>query len=185
MCEVGGDLAVYFSRTAASLGGAYALAGRLEEAVSILERADRHAGSIGFAYGHALVIATLAEAKLLTGDVDDAARAADRALTLSRHHGQRGWEAWTLRLTGEITARRDLPDVKAAETCFGAAIALAEERGMRPLLAHCQLGLGRVHRRAGESARAREETTAALFEYRAMDMTYWRARAEAELVSTG
>ena len=185
MCEVGGDLAVYFSRTAASLGGAYALAGRLEEAVSILERADRHAGSIGFAYGHALVIATLAEAKLLTGDVDDAARAADRALTLSRHHGQRGWEAWTLRLAGEITARRDLPDVKAAETCFGAAIALAEERGMRPLLAHCQLGLGRVHRRAGESARAREETMAALSEYRAMDMTYWRARAEAELASTG
>jgi len=64
-------------------------------------------------------------------------------------------------------------------------MSLAEERGMRPLLAHCRLGLGRVHRRAGESARAREETTAALTEYRAMDMTYWRARAEAELASTG
>jgi DNA-binding SARP family transcriptional activator len=183
MCEVGGDLAVYFSRTATSLGGAYALAGRLEEAVAILERADRHAGSIGFAYGHALVVATLGEAKLLRGHIDDAAGEADRALGLCRHHGQRGWEAWTLRLIGEIALRRDPPDVTAARAAFAAACALATERGMRPLLAHCRLGQGAVHRRAGESAHARAEVVDALAEYRAMDMIYWQARAEAELAS--
>jgi len=183
MCEVGGDLAVYFSRTATSLGGAYALAGRLEEAVAMLERADRHAGSIGFAYGHALVVATLGEAKLLGGHVDAAARETDRALGLCRHHGQRGWEAWTLRLVGEIALRRDRSDVAAARAAFGAAIVLAAERGMRPLLAHCRLGLGRAHQREGESSRARAEMAAALAEYRAMDMTYWMARAEAELAT--
>jgi len=90
-----------------------------------------------------------------------------------------------LRLRGEIAARRDPLDINDVETSFAAAMALAEARGMRPLLAHCQLGLGRAHRRVGEMARAREETAAALSEYRAMDMAYWRARAEAELASPG
>jgi DNA-binding SARP family transcriptional activator len=58
LCEVGGDLAVYFSRTASSLGLAYALSGRLREAVPLLERADRHAESLGFAYGHSQVLTT-------------------------------------------------------------------------------------------------------------------------------
>lgn len=185
MCEVGGDLAVYFSRTAASLGGAYALAGRLDEAVAILDRADRHAGAIGFAYGHGLVVATLAEAKLLAGNVDDAARAADRGLVLCRQHGQRGWEAWTLRLVGEIAMRRGPADLDIARSTFHAAMALAEERRMRPLIAHCRLGLGAAHRCAGEVSRGRAEMNAALAEYRAMDMTYWLARAEAELASLG
>ncbi len=163
LCEAGGDLAVYFSRTATSLGGAYALSGRLAEAVPLLERADRHAESLGFAYDHAVVIATLAEARLLMGDVESASRVADRALALTRQHGQRGWEAWTLRVLGEIT--RD-------PVHYRAALALAVELGMRPLEAHCYLGLARVT--GDRAARA-----AALDLYRALDMPFWLARAEA------
>ena len=88
-----------------------------------------------------------------------------------------------MRLVGEIALRRDRSDVAAARAAFGAAIVLAAERGMRPLLAHCRLGLGRAHQREGESSRARAEMAAALAEYRAMDMTYWMARAEAELAT--
>ena len=70
----------YFSRTAASLGGAYALAGGSTRPSALLERADRHAESIGFAYGHALVIATLAEATAAGGGTSRrAGRRADRA----------------------------------------------------------------------------------------------------------
>src|SRR5262249_1180404 len=65
LCEVGGDLVVYFSRTASSLGLAYALSGRLDEGIALLERSARHAESLGFAYSHALVMTTLAEARLL------------------------------------------------------------------------------------------------------------------------
>jgi DNA-binding SARP family transcriptional activator len=179
LCESGGDLAVYFSRTAASLGGAYALAGRLPEAVSLLERADFHAETIAFAYGHALVIATLAEARRLAGDVGRASADAARALALSRQHGQRGSEAWALRAQGEISLCAQPPDVGGAERSFRAAMALAGERGMRPLLAHCHLGLGEVARLAGDVGRACMPLGVALAEYRAMEMPYWVTRAEA------
>jgi len=56
---------------------------------------------------------------------------------------------------------------------------------MRPLLAHCRLGRAHVHHRRGERERVRAETMAALAEYRAMDMPYWRARAEVELTRLG
>jgi tetratricopeptide (TPR) repeat protein len=163
LCEAGGDLEVYFSRTAASLGGAYALAGRFDEAVSVLERADRHAESLEFAYGHALVIATLAEAKLLAGDRDHAVRAAERALALSRQHGQRGWEAWTLRVLGDIAGADAAAE---AATHYRAALGLASELGMRPLQAHCHRGLVHVTGSPDELATATDL-------YQAMDMTLW------------
>jgi tetratricopeptide (TPR) repeat protein len=179
LCETGSDLAVYFSRTAASLGGAYALAGRLPEAVSLLERAASQGESIAFAYGHALVIATLAEARLWAGDVGRARADAARALALSRQHGQRGWQAWTLRAQGEIAVRGQPPDLDGAERCFREAMALAAEGGMRPLVAHCHLGLSEVARGAGDAGRAGPPLGVALAEYRAMQMPYWVTRAEA------
>ena len=175
LCEAGGDLEVYFSRTAASLGGAYALAGRLDDAVRLLERADRHAESLGFAYGHALVIATLAEAKLLAGDFENAARAADRALALSRQHGQRGWEAWTLRALAEIASART-PGEGAEQ--YRGALALATHLGMRPLVAHCHLGLGKLSGRTRKQDQARAHLTSATTMYREMGMTYWLEEAE-------
>jgi hypothetical protein len=50
---------------------------------------------------------------------------------------------------------------------------------MRPLVAHCHLGLGRLHRRAG-GAGAGEHLAAAMGLYRAMAMAYWAERAEEE-----
>jgi hypothetical protein len=65
---------VYFTRAASSLGSAYALSGRTQEAVPLLERADSHADSVGFGYGHAVVLTALAEARLLAGDIQQAGR---------------------------------------------------------------------------------------------------------------
>jgi hypothetical protein len=52
---------------------------------------------------------------------------------------------------------------------------------MRPLIAHCHLGLGKLYRRADNRVRAREYLTAAAAMYREMGMTYWLEKAEAEM----
>jgi hypothetical protein len=58
---------------------------------------------------------------------------------------------------------------------------MATELGMRPLAAHCHLGLGKLYRRAGKREQAVELLTTAMTMYREMGMTYWVEKAEAEL----
>jgi hypothetical protein len=55
---------------------------------------------------------------------------------------------------------------------------------MRPLQAHCHLGLGTLYARSCRSDRARVELSAALALYRSMDMTFWLPQAEAALAQT-
>ncbi len=85
-----------------------------------------------------------------------------------------------LRLLGEIAVHRDPPDAEAAERHYREALARAEELGMRPLVAHCHLGLGKLYSRTGERANARQQLTTAATMYREMEMASWLARAEAE-----
>jgi len=52
---------------------------------------------------------------------------------------------------------------------------------MRPLQAHCHLGLGILYTKLGQQEPARIEVSAAIKLYRAMDMTFWLPQAEATL----
>ena len=52
---------------------------------------------------------------------------------------------------------------------------------MRPLVAHCHLGLGKLHRRTGKREQAHEHLTTATTVYREMDMRFWLEQAEAAL----
>ena len=52
---------------------------------------------------------------------------------------------------------------------------------MRPLVAHCHLGLGKLARRTGQREQARDHLTTATTMYREMGMTYWLEQAEAEM----
>ena len=54
---------------------------------------------------------------------------------------------------------------------------------MRPLVAHCHLGLGTLYRRIRDQAKAQEHLTTAAAMYREMGMTFWLEKAEAELGS--
>jgi len=72
-------------------------------------------------------------------------------------------------------------DAESGEVHYREALALAEPRGMRPLVAHCHLGLGRLYRRTGNQEQAREHLTTATTMYREMGMTYWWEQAEAEM----
>ncbi len=51
---------------------------------------------------------------------------------------------------------------------------------MRPLVAHCHFGLGKLCRRTGRREEARDHLTVATTMYRDMDMPYWLEQAEAE-----
>jgi len=80
-----------------------------------------------------------------------------------------------------VQAEASAPDAHQAETTYGEALALAEPRGMRPLVAHCHLGLGKLYRRTGKADQAREHLTTATTMYRGMDMRFWLEKAEAEM----
>ena len=58
---------------------------------------------------------------------------------------------------------------------------MASELGMRPLVAHCYLGLGKLYKRTGTREQAREHLTTATAMYREMDMPFWMEKAEAEI----
>src|SRR5207245_5352587 len=148
--QVRSNLSIYISRVGSTLGSTYLLTGRTAEALPLLEEAAAHDRSIGFLHGHSLVLALLARGYLRAGRLDDADRTAGEALALARKLGERGWEAWTHYVLGELAAEK----TGDAAGHYRAALALATELGMRPLQAHCHRGLGRVLGDATEEARA-------------------------------
>jgi hypothetical protein len=93
--------------------------------------------------------------------------------------------AYTLRLLGEIAARRDPPETEQAETFYRQALILAKELGMRPLQAHCHRGLGTLYATVGQRVQARPALATAVEMYRAMDMTFWLPQTEAVLAQAG
>jgi len=54
---------------------------------------------------------------------------------------------------------------------------------MRPLIAHCYLGLGKLYGRTGQRDQAREHLATATTMYREMDLGFWLEKAEAEMRS--
>ncbi len=102
-------------------------------------------------------------------------------MRLARERGERGYEAWALRLLGEMASHHARPDVATAEAHYGAAMALASELGMRPLQAHCHRGLGTLYAKIGRLEQARAELSTAIDLYHTIDMTFWLPQAEAAL----
>ena len=84
-------------------------------------------------------------------------------------------------LLGDIAVHADPSEPASAEGHYTQALARADELGMRPLAAHCYLGLGKLFRRIGDEAKAAEPLTIAETMYREMDMGFWLEKAEAEL----
>jgi hypothetical protein len=81
--------------------------------------------------------------------------------------------------------RLDALPVESAGEYYRQALALAEPRGMRPLIAHCHLGLGKLSRRNGKREQAQDHLTTATTMYRAMDMRFWLEQAETVLRELG
>jgi class 3 adenylate cyclase/tetratricopeptide (TPR) repeat protein len=160
---------------AATLGLARTLGGRHPEGLALLENAVQS----GSRFLHAPRIAWLSEAYLHAGRVDEARSQAAEALDRAVAYGERGHEAWIRRLHGDIAASS--ADVETAQRHYVQALELAAELGMRPLVAHCHLALGRLHRARGNRAQAEEHLARAVALYREMDIPAWLETAQAEL----
>jgi tetratricopeptide (TPR) repeat protein len=175
------DLSFWFPLMAASLGAAYTLGGRIAGAVPLLTQAMEQSIAMETVGFQTHCSRSLGEAQMLAGCLAEAHTLTERALALAREHQERGNQACALRLLGDIATRREPPESESAETHYRQALALAEELGMRPLQAHCHLGLGTLHVQTVRPEPARTALTAAVALYRDMEMTFWLPHAEAAL----
>jgi tetratricopeptide (TPR) repeat protein len=169
-----GNVAVHLPWAVASSAWALAQIGEANEALNrvregeqLLERqaARGIVGHGGWAY-HAV-----GRACLLLGRLDEARRLGDRAVESSKR--QPGFAAHARCLLGDITSHPHRFDAETSAAHYREALTLAELHGMRPLVAHCHLGLGKLHRRTGKPELARENLTIATTMYREMDMGFW------------
>ena len=160
---------------------ALALLGDVDEADSRLREGEqlleRHAlggqtGTLGWFY------AGLGRAALLLGRLEHARRLGDRALEFSPH--QPGFAAHAQQLLGDVATHPDQFDARRGEAHYRQALALAEPRGMRPVVAHCHHGLGKLYRRVDKHEQAQEHVTTAATMYRDMGMAYGLTQVQAE-----
>jgi DNA-binding NtrC family response regulator/tetratricopeptide (TPR) repeat protein len=177
----GWNFPIQSAYVAAQLGYVYALSGRAPEGVALVRQACADLESAGVAAFHSLVVANLSEACRLAGRLEEAHASAVRALSLARERGERGREAEALRLLGDVAAHAKGLDVTAAVGHYSQALTLASDLGMRPLVAHCHLGLGELYRRTDDRATAQEHLMTAAAMYREMGMGFWLEKAEAAL----
>jgi class 3 adenylate cyclase/tetratricopeptide (TPR) repeat protein len=125
----------------------------------------------------------LGSACLLLGQIDEARSLGNHAVESSPHHP--GFAGHARQLLGAIATHPDRFDAERGEAHYRHALALAESHGMRPLVAHCHLGLGKLHGRCRKREPALEHLTLATAMYREMGMAYWPGQAEAELRQLG
>jgi class 3 adenylate cyclase/tetratricopeptide (TPR) repeat protein len=181
-----GNLILHLPRAVASSAWALAQLGETSEALDRLREGalllERQAAS-GIAFHRAWGYHALGRAGLRLHGFDEARRLGYRGVETSQ--GYPGFAAHALHLLGDIATHPDHFDAESGETHYRQALALAEPRGMRPLVAHCHLGLGKLYGRIGDNQQAQEHLTIATAMYREMAMTYWVEQAAAETRQLG
>jgi class 3 adenylate cyclase/tetratricopeptide (TPR) repeat protein len=178
LCHTG-DIPLWTPDFTWALGAAYHAIGRQAEGIALLEGAARVIAerNVRWAWWPGGVGA-LGRAYLLDGRLGEATRFAQDRLSAARQLAERGVEGQILRLLGEIATHPARLDVDTAQAHYRQALTLAEPLGLRPLLAHCHLGLGILSRSMGKHQEARESFTTAVMMFGEMDMRYWREQAE-------
>ncbi len=164
---------------AGMLGYARAMISHEGEGIALIREALEHAAQ-GRRTREAQFTTYLSEALLKAQQMDEAAAVARRGLTLSLERCERGTEARARYVLGEIAANDIDGNGSAAEEHYREALALAEEIGMRPLVAQCHLALATLGRQRGEPRARREHLATASAMFHELGMLSWSERAEAK-----
>jgi DNA-binding SARP family transcriptional activator len=162
----------YSARILAYLGETDAAMNQVRENEQLLEGQMPQGRTENYGY----VYQALGRALLCLGRPDEAARMAERALASAA--GRIDLVPQVRHLLGDIASRADRLDPEQAETHYRAALAVAESRGTRPLIAHCHLGLGTLYGRVDQREPAALHLAQAAKLYRDLDMRYWLDEAE-------
>jgi class 3 adenylate cyclase/tetratricopeptide (TPR) repeat protein len=167
------------------LGLTFMHLGRLSEALPLLEDGVTLSERMGVKAYSALWTIHLGEGMLAFGRIDRARELAQHALDLALLHKEQGHQARALRLLGEIAAWGGAEETETAEVHYSLALALAEELGMRPLIARIHLGLGRLYRPIGQRSKAEDHLSRAFGHSREMQTPLWLEQVSAELRELG
>jgi len=173
------DMTFLWPRLASLNGYAVALAGRHAEGVALTERALQASLAMRLGQEETLRRAYAGEANLLAGRIQEARDTALGAVEFAEQHGQHGFGARAHRILGDIARLHPSLLAESAESYYREALRRADERDMRPLAAHCHLGLGRLYRRSGKHDEARAYLTKATNMYREVNMQFWMQKTEA------
>jgi class 3 adenylate cyclase/tetratricopeptide (TPR) repeat protein len=179
------NLTVWQAIPAALLGQCLVTLDRKEEGLALLEEGVRLSDEVGVKAYLARWTTLLGEGFLATGDTLRAAEIGERALALARAHGERGHEAAALRLLADLASTAEPPELATATERYRAAIAIAEELGLRPLLARAHLGLGQLHRQGGQVEAAEAHLATAVVLFSDLGMRAWLDRTEQDLRALG
>lgn len=150
---------------------------RFEETEQLLERLARKGVCALYTWNYCV----LGYAALQLARLEEARRLGARALALCSPHP--GLAARVEHLLGDIVTQPDDFDAATGESHYRRSLALAEPRGMRPLIAHGHLGLGKLYRRSGKRGQAQEHLAIATTMFVEMEMTYWQEQAQIEIKS--
>jgi class 3 adenylate cyclase/tetratricopeptide (TPR) repeat protein len=175
------DVLAAFTFTAASFVHAQSLLGHPDHALPVLEEALRLQKASLSMVPSSYPLTALAEAFRLKGDTKKAIEKAEEALSIFRQKGERGFAAWAHYYVAKIKSEERSEQMEQAFHPYLQAREQAKQLGMRPLLAHCHMGLGQLYLKRGRSEEARPELTAALDLYRSMGMSFWVPQAESSL----
>lgn len=175
------DIRAVISFAAGSLGHAYLLMDRPEEALSILKDVANPKILESSIFPSICPITVLAETYLQMGQTDKALQTAEEALRIFRQRGERCVGAWALYVMAIIQSENDSKLIEEAPHTYRLAINLAEELNMKPLLAHCHLKLGQHYIKMGKPDMACSEFLNAVELYRSLGMAFWLPMAEARL----
>jgi predicted ATPase/class 3 adenylate cyclase len=149
------DLDAYEPRVMAGLGIAKARTGAVTEGLSLLEKAVALDSASEPRTTSSLATIALTEAYFHAGDRARGLATASEAVGAAAAREERGAEAYA-RWIGAMLDATTPDGLGAAEAALARAASIAQELRLKPLLAHCDLGLAAVYRRQGRTTEARE-----------------------------
>ncbi len=144
------EVRIVHSLTAGILGWALTELGRAEDALPLFDQTVLPGNLQHHPDGAGYPRVWFALAYRAVGRLDDGLAQARQALDTAQSQGEKGHEAWAWFAMGEIEAGMD-GLIRQAKARYGAALAIADERGMRPLAARCRSRLLELRARPGQT----------------------------------